>query len=66
VPTRNQPAHRQLRDNSPLQPVKRVPDGDQLEVAVGIDILGPSRNPTNIVDTVPQRFRTSELDVSGS
>src|ERR1700716_2345294 len=45
--------------------MKRVPDGDELEVVVGVDVLRTSRDPANVVDTAPSGFRTSEFDRLG-
>src|SRR5687768_13920511 len=65
VPARLQPAHCRLRDASPLQSVKRVANGDQLEVTVRVNVFGASRDPAGVVDAECQCFRPSEFDGLG-
>ena len=42
--------------------MEHVPDGDELERAVRVDVFGPPHDPPDVVDAARPRLRASELD----
>ena len=42
--------------------MERVPDRDEVERAVRVDVLGAPHDPTDVVDATRPRFCASELD----
>jgi hypothetical protein len=45
-----------------LEAVKRVPHDHEVEVAIGLDVLGPPDHPPNIADSASAGVGAGELD----
>ena len=48
-----------------MEPVERVPDHDEVDVVIGLDVFGPTDDPLDVVDAAGTRVRTREVDGLG-
>jgi len=63
--TGGKPASRRLGDPATLEAVKRIADCDEVEVAIGLDVLRASHHPANVVNSASTSVGAREIDGLG-